>query len=61
MGGLLNIANCVNYGSIESDGKYTGGIVGLSFGDVAKNIAHTTISNCLNYGLVKARSDGEVD
>lgn len=48
-----HVRNCVNYGTVKSDGKsnfvYMGGIIGAYHGSSATSI---TVSNCLNLGSI---------
>ena len=66
IGSLLfgDINNCVNYGRVESNGKWTGGIIG---GNITGNDgtpdnpdASISITYCINYGIVQGNLGDDI-
>lgn len=53
------VENCKNYGSVQAEGNYLGGIAGGIFN--TDDVSYVTVKNCENYGIVKSDTNPKIE
>lgn len=53
------VENCKNYGSVQAEGNYLGGIAGGIFN--TDGDTYVTVKNCENYGIVKSDTNPKIE
>lgn len=53
------VENCKNYGSVQAEGNYLGGIAGGIFNTDGES--YVTVKNCENYGIVKSDTNPKIE